>query len=236
MAPRQRLNRERVLLAAVDLADAEGLDALSMRRLADHLGVVPMALYKHVANKDELVDGMLDVVVGSIVAPPQDLPWRAALRARVMAAREAVLRHPWARRALESRASPTPVALDHLESLTATLLAGGCSPDLTHHAMHALGARAWGFSPELFDDQRTVGPRQVDPVAQVAALEQAVDRYPSIAIVSLDSIRAAGADAVHGCDEQFEFEFALDLLLDGIERLRDGGWRSARAERRSPAR
>lgn len=235
MAPRQRLNRERVLLAAVEMADEEGLDAVSMRRLADHLGVVPMALYKHVANKDELLDGMLDVVIGSIEAPSDDLPWRAALRARVMSARAAVVRHRWARRALESRTKPTPVALDHLDALTGTFLAGGCSPDLTHHAMHALGSRAWGFSPELFDEERTVGPRQVDPVAQVAALELAADRYPNIATVSLGAIRAAGADAVHGCDEQFEFEFALDLLLDGIERLRDERWMSARAARGEPA-
>jgi len=223
---RARLNRDRVLAAAVALADAEGLEAVSMRRLADHLDVVPMALYKHVANKEELIDGMVDAIVLDFDAPELALvaEWRMRFRSRLLAARAVLLRHSWARQALESRTHRSPVVLDHLESLTGDLLAGGCSPELAHHAMHAIGARAWGFSPELFDDRRSVGARAVDPDEQRHALAAAAVRYPSIAAVSLRAIDAAGAAAPFACDEQFEFEFAADLLLNGIERLRDSDW------------
>ena len=114
--PRAPLSRERVLRAAVALADEGGADALSMRKIAQELGVVPMALYKHVSNKDELLDGMVDVVVGEIDPPPRGTDWKTAIRQRVLAARRALLGHPWASRVIESRTSPTPAVLEYMDS------------------------------------------------------------------------------------------------------------------------
>jgi AcrR family transcriptional regulator len=223
---REPLNRERVLRAAVALADEVGVAAVSMRRLAQQLGVVPMALYKHVADKEELLDGMVDVVLGEIEPPDPALDWRAAVRQRVLSARRAVLRHPWARQAIESRTRRTPVVLAYMDSVAGTFIAGGLSPDLTHHVMHALGNRIWGFSPELFEEPRDPDAAAPDPEEQAATARAFAQRYPAILAIATAAtggdLSAVGA----GCDEQFEFEFALDLLLDGAERLHRGGWRS----------
>ena len=214
--PRVPLSRERVLRAAVALADEGGVDALSMRRIAQELGVVPMALYKHVSNKDELLDGMVDVVVGEIDPPPSGTDWKTTIRQRVLSARSALLRHPWASRVLESRTDPTPTVLQYMDSMIGIFRAGGFSIDLTHHAMHAMGSRLLGFSQELFDDSV-----DLDPAATAVMLQRMAGRYPSITEL-VTAITHDDASVVgQGCDDQFEFEFALDLLLDGLERLRD---------------
>ncbi|MEH0821707.1 MULTISPECIES: TetR/AcrR family transcriptional regulator C-terminal domain-containing protein [unclassified Micromonospora] len=222
-AGRRPLNRDRVLRAAVALADATGIDSLSMRRLAQDLGVVPMALYKHVANKEELLDGLADVVVGEIDPPDLDVDWKTGVRQRILSARRALLRHPWASRVIESRRRPTPATLAYLDSMIGMFRAGGLSVDLTHHVMHALGSRVLGFSQELFDDDSPAP----DPEAQAAALREMSARYPHIAAVASRADHDGGSVVGPGCDDQFEFEFALDLLLDGFERLRRQGWSSA---------
>jgi AcrR family transcriptional regulator len=213
---RAPLSKQRVLRVAVALADRGGVEAISMRRLAQELGVVPMALYKHVANKDELLDGMVDVVVGEIEPPPDGADWKAAIRHRVLSARRALLRHRWASRVIESRTDPTPSVLAYMDSMIGTFRAGGFSVDLTHHAMHAMGSRLLGFTQELFDD--TAGDAAA-PQAFTPA--EAAERYPHIsemvAAITHDQDSVIGV----GCDDQFEFEFALDLMLDGLERLRD---------------
>src|SRR4029453_18393407 len=117
------LNRDRVLSAAVVLADEAGIEALSMRRLAQELGVVPMALYKHVANKEELLDGMVDVIVGEIDPPASSADWKKAVRLRILSARRALLRHPWARQVLESRTNRTPAVLGYMDSFIGMFLA-----------------------------------------------------------------------------------------------------------------
>lgn len=218
---RPPLSRDRVLRAAVALADEAGLESLSMRSLARQLGVVPMAPYKHVANKEELLDGMVDVVIGEIDPPLSDTEWKTAVRQRVLSARQVLLRHPWASRVIETRTNRTPVVLGYMDSMTGMFLAGGFSPDLTHHVMHALGNRMWGFTRELFDDAQ--GNSQ-DPPA--ATFEEMAARYPHIVEIVMAATRGDLGRASQGCDEQFEFEFALDLLLDGFERLRDQGWTS----------
>ncbi|MEH0829801.1 TetR/AcrR family transcriptional regulator, partial [Micromonospora sp. CPCC 205714] len=121
---RTPLTRDRVLRAAVALADQTGIESLSMRNLAQDLGVVPMALYKHVANKDELLDGMIDIVVGEI-DPPVAGDWKQAIRRRVLSARRVLLRHPWASLAIESRTTATPAVLAYLDSTVGALRAGG---------------------------------------------------------------------------------------------------------------
>ncbi|MGR6964707.1 TetR/AcrR family transcriptional regulator C-terminal domain-containing protein [Geodermatophilus sp. URMC 61] len=212
--PRARLNRDRVLRAAVELADEVGIEALSMRSLAQRIGVVPMALYKHVTNKEELLDGMVDVVVGDIEPPAPGADWKDAVRQRVLSARASLLRHPWAAQVVESRTAASPVVLDHMEALVAAFRAGGFSVDLTHHAMHALGTRMWGFTQDVFPTPAT----PADPGERAAMLGRFAARYP--AIVEM-------ASTTERCDDQFEFEFALDLLLDGFERLHHQGWTPA---------
>jgi AcrR family transcriptional regulator len=215
--PRVPLSKERVLRAAVAVADEGGVDALSMRKIAQELGVVPMALYKHVANKDELLDGMVDVVVGEIDPPAGGTDWKAAIRQRVLSARDALLRHPWASQVIESRTSATPAVLAYMDSMIGIFRAGGFSIDLTHHAMHAMGSRLLGFTQELFDDTADVSPE-----AAAAMLREFAGRYPSITEI-VTAITHDDASVVgQGCDDQFEFEFALDLMLDGLERLRNG--------------
>ena len=224
-ATRDPLHRDAVLAAAVALADTEGLAALSMRRLADALGVVPMALYKHVSDKEDLLDGMVDLLVSQVPEPAPHRPdqWRGVVRDTLLATRAVVTGHPWARRALETRSVRTPVVLGHMERVGQLFLRAGFSPDLTHHVMHLLGTRIWGFSAELFDEsagaphgerRRTSG----DPDPR---------DYPGILAIAADA-HARRPDAT-GCDEDFEFAFALDVMLDGIDRLLRAGWVSPTA-------
>lgn len=236
---RERLNRDRVLLAAVSLADKAGIESLSMRRLAQDLDVVPMALYKHVADKEELLDGMMDVLIREIEAPTRDTDWKNAVRMTALSARRVLLRHPWARQLLESRTSMTPTALQYMDSVIGIFRAGGFSVDLTHHVMHALGSRIWGFTQELFNDSS--GKKEV-PAEQTEAADAAnrhmAKRYPNVMAVALSAAHDERSVVGHGCDDQFEFEFALDLALAGFERLQEQGWTSkqARLEARSTLR
>jgi AcrR family transcriptional regulator len=213
---REPMTRERILRAAVALADEGGVESLSMRRLAQELGVVPMALYKHVAGKDELLDGMIDLVVAEIDPPIEGADWKTTMRERILSARRALLRHPWATSVLESRGEPTPTVIGYIDSMMGVFLDGGFSVDLMHHAMHVMGSRILGFSQELFDDTASM------PDEEAAAMwSQVADVYPNIAKlipVALDTHE--GPVVGGGCDDQFEFEFALDLVLDGLERLR----------------
>ena len=210
------LTRERVLRIAVALADEGGIEALSMRKLAQALDVVPMALYRHVANKDELLDGLVDVVIGEIEPPLVDADWKTAMRERILSARRALLRHPWASKVMESRTTPTPVVLGYMDSMIGLLRTGGFSLDLTHHVLHAMGSRTFGFTQALFNDTT-----DVEPQAEAEMWEALAGTYPYIyeifTTISHDDRSVVGA----GCDDQFEFEFALDLMLDGIERLKN---------------
>lgn len=211
-----------------------------MRTLADELEVVPMALYKHVANKEELLDGMVDVVVREIDPPLHGAGWKRAVRARILSARKALKRHPWAARVLESRTNPTPAVLDYMDSMIGLFLGGGFSVDLAHHTMHALGSRLLGFTQELFDDSV---PAAAIPPEILRAMAQ---RYPHVASIALGAEHEEGSVVGSRCDDQAEFEFALDLMLDGLERRRARSTagrsrpsRSTRAsgrpQRRSPA-
>ena len=226
MPVRTPLSRDRVLAAAVDLADASGIESVSMRRLADRLGVVPMALYKHVAGKDELLDGMVDAVIAEFEPPGPGADWKDGVRQRLLSARRAVLRHPWARKAIESRTRRSAAVLGHMDAVAGTFRAGGLSPDLTHHVMHALGNRIWGFSPELFEEPRDEDAPPLSPEAQQAMAAEFAQRFPHVLEIAVAATRGDLSGVGQGCDEQFEFEFALDLLLDGVERLHRRGWSS----------
>jgi Transcriptional regulator len=215
---RERLSRERVLAAAVDFTDRNGLDAISMRRLAAELGVVPMALYKHVADKQALLDGMADLVLAELgpIRPAAD--WRSTVRTRILSARSLLLRHPWLRRVLETRPQQTAITLGYLDGLIAVFRGAGFSDPLTHHVMHALGSRAWGFTQELFDDPDV-------PAPPPEALAQLAMAFPHVAAMAAASAHSGDTVVGRGCDDQFEFEFTLDLLLDGIARLHAADWR-----------
>jgi AcrR family transcriptional regulator len=215
------LTRERVLRTAVELADQGGIESLSMRKLAQALDVVPMALYRHVANKDELLNALIDVVVDEIDPPLDGADWKTAIRARILSARRALLRHPWASKVMESRTEPTPTVLAYMDSMIGMFRAGGFSMDLTHHAMHTMGSRLIGFSQELFNDSG-----DTDPEAEAEMWTALADTYPSIYELYLTVTHDDASVVGPGCDDQFEFDFALDLLLDGLEKLKRRSTRS----------
>ena len=213
---RGRLNRERVVSAAIALADENGAEALSMRRLAQDLGVVPMALYKHVSDKDELLDAMIDAVFSRVAPPEPGAGWQAALRATILSARAALLRHPWAGQVIQSRTAPTPAIQAHMDAIIGIFRRGGFSIELIHHLMHTLGSRVLGFSQELdmFQVPRDAAGNPVLPPPDASG------RYPN-ATALVTAVTHDGKSVVgDGCDDQLEFEFALDFILDGIERLR----------------
>ena len=207
---RAPLTRERVLLAAVDVADRGGLEALSMRKLGQELGVEAMALYRHVRDKDDLLDGVVQVLVGQIGRPDAGDGWKGTLRAQLMAARAVMLRHPWARRVLEDRGSTGPATLAHIDSILGILADGGFSLELAHHALHVLGSRIYGFEQDMLGDSGGDAAPEADP----AQLQAMLSRYPNVAWLA--------AAASHGgtlgpCDDDVEFAFGLDLVLDGLE-------------------
>ena len=215
------LSRERVLRAAVALADERGIEALTMRSLGQELGVEAMSLYNHVANKDAILDGVIELVLGEVVDAVEDVTlsdpaeWKPLTRRRILAAREVMLRHRWAPKVLESRAQAPAVLMRYYDGLLGLMLRGNFSADLAHHAMHALGSRALGFTQELFEEDDDA------PAETVAAMaEQMAPEYPNLA--EMLKVVTHDADTTLGwCDDQFEFEFSLDLLLDGLERQRD---------------
>jgi AcrR family transcriptional regulator len=204
--------------AAVALADRDGADGLSMRRLAAELGVVPMALYKHFANKEALLTAMLDVVVAEIDPVTANPDWRVSVRRRILSARAALVRHPWASAAVEAQTTPSPVVLAYFDSMIKAFRDGGLSLNLTHHALHAMGSRLLGFSQEIFNDSSgESGDPARDREAEQEQLAQLATAFPSIG--EMVAVAAHQDDNVvgSGCDDQFEFEFTLDLMLDGLE-------------------
>ena len=184
-----------------------------MRKLGQELGVDAMAIYRHVHGKDDLLDGVAELIVGEIERPIATDDWKAALRQQAMAARRVMLRHPWARRVLEERGTSGPASLAHIEAVLATLLGAGFSMDIAHHALHVLDSRIFGFNQALFEDS---GPADPSPEV-VAAMTRALAGYPAISELA----QAASHDGVLGrCDDDVEFAFGLDLILDGLERIR----------------
>jgi AcrR family transcriptional regulator len=208
------LNRDRILDAAVDLADRDGIDSLSMRKLAQQLGVDPMSLYNHVRDKDDLLDGIVDVVVGEIQPVVSGPDWRSSLRATILAARQTLLRHPWTARVIESRPDPSPSTLRHMEHVMEILRSAGFSLEMAHHALHVLGSRVLGFSQDLFDDSDDARP---DPEAAAMLARQLAVSHPRLGELAAAVTHEGG---LGGCDDDVEFEFGLDLILDGLDRLR----------------
>lgn len=216
------LNRERVLTAAVHLADREGIEALTMRHLGQELGVEAMSLYNHIANKEDLLDGVVEMLVAEInervasVPPVVDADdWKRAMRERILIARSVLVSHSWAPSVIESRTGMTPTLIGYYDALLGLLLEGGFSYDLGHHAMHALGSRALGFTQELFapDEGRS-------PTMTGESLRQMATTFPNIAGMMQVIAHDPAEDSLGWCDDQTEFIFGLDLLLNGLDALR----------------
>jgi AcrR family transcriptional regulator len=215
---RAPLSRARVIGAAIDLADREGIDAVSMRRLGQELGIEAMSLYTHVRSKDDLLDAMADGVVALIPTVQRGEDWAERLRAMILGARDVMLRHPWAARVIETRASAGPASIAYMDVVAGTLFAGGFTVDLAHHAMHVLGSRVLGFSQDLFDDAPETAPDAAAMASQLLAA------YPWVAAIALAASHEGG---LGGCDDAVEFAFGLDLVLDGLERERTKRGRQA---------
>ena len=209
---RTPLSRERVLRAAITLAHKGGIAALSMRKLAHELGVEAMSLYNHVANKDDLLDGMVDLVFGEIGLPPMGADWKTAMRQRAISAREALSRHPWAIGLMESRRRPGPATLRHHEAVLASLRTAGFSIQAAAHAYSVLDSYIYGFTLNEqslpFDTSE-----QVAEAGRRYLREFPANQYPYLAEFIIEHAMKPGYDYGN------EFAFGLDLILDGLERL-----------------
>ncbi|ABS05917.1 TetR/AcrR family transcriptional regulator C-terminal domain-containing protein [Kineococcus radiotolerans] len=215
---RPRLSRSQVVRAAVALADESGLEALSMRKLGERLGVEAMSLYKHVANKDDLLDGMVDAVFAEFGSPVggdgddgDDGDWRDVVRRRAVSVRTVLARHPWAAPVVQSRAHPGPTALAHLDALIGVLRGAGFPVPLTAHALSVVDAYVHGFAVQEralpFDTEE-----RSTEVAQRILAAVPPGEHPHFVEFSREHVLRPGYD--HGG----EFEWGLDLVLDGLER------------------
>jgi AcrR family transcriptional regulator len=210
---RTPLSRQRVLRAAVDLADKGGIESLSMRNLAQELGVEAMSLYRHVRNKGDIVDGMVDLVFGEIGLPPTDADWKAAMRLRAISARQVLARHRWAIGLMESRRTPGPATLQHHDAVLSCLRQAGFSIALAAHAYSALDSYIYGFALQQASLPFQTGEEAVE-VADTIRRQFPVDAYPHLMEMAMRHVLQPGYDYAD------EFEFGLDLILDGLERAR----------------
>lgn len=222
--PRAPLSRDRILRAATAFADRRGIDALTMRGLAEQFGVEAMSLYHHVANKEDLLNGVVDVVMSEINDAVRDIAepaaaeaWKETMRRRILAARNVFLRHPWAPAVFQTRTDTPMSVLEYFDSVVRLMHAGGFTHDQAHHALHALGSRALGFNQELFAPP-DVGS-DVDAGESTAAVAAMADRLPHLAAMLADVVHDDPESTLGWCDDQSEFEFGVDLLLDGLDRL-----------------
>ena len=211
------LTRERILRAAISLADRDGIESLSMRKLGQKLGVEAMSLYNHVRNKVEMLDGMVDVVFGEIELPASGEEWRTAMRKRAVSARQALLRHPWAIGLMESRATPGPATLRHHDAVLGSLRTAGFSIDLAAHGYSILDGYIYGFTlTELtLPFSTSEGAANVADVAGTIMGGFRPGEYPYLVEMALD--RAVKP----GYKYSDEFGYGLDLILDGIKRAQD---------------
>jgi AcrR family transcriptional regulator len=208
-AGRDPLNRERVLRGALAVADARGIAALTLRSLAEELGVKPMSVYHHVANKDEILDGIVDLVFSEIELPAPDGDWRTELRRRANSARHVLGRHPWAIGLLESRTMPGPATLRHHDAIIGTLRRAGFSVELTAHAYALIDSYVYGFALQ----EASLPFDGSDGVAEVTEpiMEQfPAGEYPYLVEMATEYILKPGYAFGNG------FEFGLDLILDGL--------------------
>jgi AcrR family transcriptional regulator len=211
--PREPLSRERVLRTALTLVDDGGIEALSMRKLAQELGVEAMSLYNHVESKDDIVAGLLDLVAGEIEPPADDAEWKTALRGSAISAHDAFGRRPWAARIWMSAARPSPDRFAHADTVLRRLRAAGFSPDLIYRAYHVLEGYTLGYTLQQLEFPYDA--EQLEQLAKRFLADFPADDYPDLAEHIRQHLEPHEAEAG-------SFELGLDLILDGLDRLRAG--------------
>jgi AcrR family transcriptional regulator len=211
--PRETLNRERVLRAAIELVDEHGIDALTMRKLAGKLGVEGAALYYHVTSKDDLLDGMTDLVAAEIEVPSESPDWKDAMRRRAISARDVFSRHPWASALMDSREHSGPAQLAYADRVLGTLLAAGFTPRAAANAFLILDTYIYGFQRQ---QESLALPEDMESfdVAEELLATLPEGAYPAL-------LRIAADFAKNPHDEKAVFDFGLDLILDGLQRTLD---------------
>jgi AcrR family transcriptional regulator len=212
--PRTPLSRERVLRAAVAFADESGISSLSMRKLGEVLGVEAMSLYNHVASKGDLLDGMIDHVFSEIGLPSVEAGWKTAMRQRAVSARQVLIRHRWAIGLMESRSSPGPATLRHHDAVIGSLRGAGFPIALAAHAFSVLDSYSYGFALQEASLPFDAGEETAD-LARMIMARFTPDEYPHLTELTVEHVLQPGYD--YGD----EFEFGLDLILDGLERARE---------------
>jgi AcrR family transcriptional regulator len=213
---RRRLSRERVVRAALGQADAGGLEALSMRTLAELLEVAPMAAYRHVANKEDLIDGMVDAVFGEVDLPAPGADWKTAMLQRAISMRGVLERHRWAIGLMESRTNAGPASLRHHDTVIGILRAAGFDIEMAAHAYSLLDAYIYGFAMTHLNLPFDT-PESVAEVAQTMLAPFPAGDYPNLLEFITEHAMKPGYDYAD------EFEYGLDVILDGIERARAKG-------------
>jgi AcrR family transcriptional regulator len=209
--PRTPLSRDRVLQAALALADAGGIESLSMRKLGEAVGVEAMSLYNHVPSKGDLLDGLIDLVFGEIELPDGANGWKAAMRQRAISARAVLSRHRWAIGLMESRTTPGPATLRHHDAVLGLLREAGFPLGLAAHAYSALDSYSYGFALQEASLPFDTGPETAE-LAQAMLDQFPAAQYPHLAEFTFEHVLQPGYD--YGS----EYEYGLDLILDGVER------------------
>jgi AcrR family transcriptional regulator len=214
------LSRDRVLRAAISLADETGIESVTMRKLAQELGVEAMTLYYYVANKDEILGGIVDAVVSEIELPSPGADWKAAIRRTAISAHEVLLRHEWAASLLLSGPGVSLSRLRYMDSILGSLREGGFSAEMTDHAYHALDSHIMGFT--LWEVGISLGLTRLGLQGSIARFLQEldIDEYPHLAEHAEQHLKDRDPA------DEGEFEFGLDLILDGLERIQNAGARS----------
>jgi len=212
-AQRRPLTRERVLDAAVEIADERGVAVVTMRELASRLDVEAMSLYNHVANKDDILDGMVDLVIEQIDLPSDTEDWREAMRCRAVSAHEVFGRHPWAPLLVDSRESSGPSRLRYLDWVLGTLIEAGFSLDGAQKAFSLLDSYVYGFG--IQQSNSSAGEGSTEEMAEAILEAIPAEEYPYLHRMAVQAMET-------GYDAEADFEFGLGMILDGLERLLAG--------------
>lgn len=210
------LTRDRVIDGAVGLADDIGMQAFTIRKLADAIDTKPMSIYHHVPNKDAIIDGMVDRVFDEITRPPDDLPWREAMAVRCRSMRHVLISHPWAAALMETRTNPGPGTLAHHDAVIGCLRRGGFSWAMVGHAYAVVDAFLYGFALQESTLPAT-GGEEMDELAGDLVAQMPADIFPHLTAFTVNHVLKPGYDF------GLEFDFGLDLILDGLDRAAKAG-------------